>query len=175
MPADDRAADDRAAEEGAADGLVEVGHIGRAHGVRGDLYIDLLTDRTERVAVGARLRVRGTWLTIETARPAGTRWLVHFAGLADRTAAEAFVNSTLLAAPLAALSDDGLYVSQLIGAAVVGADGTVFGRCVAVVANPAHDLLELEDGSLVPVVFVTSASPARVTIDPPEGLFDLRS
>jgi len=153
--------------------LVEVGHIGRAHGVRGDLYVDLLTDRTERLAVGARLQARNTWLTIEAARPAGTRWLVHFAGLADRTAAEAFVNSTLLAEPLAALSSDGLYVSDLIGADVVGVDQQSYGRCVAVVANPAHDLLELESGALVPVVFIVATAPGRLTIDPPEGLFDL--
>lgn len=158
-----------------ADELVEVGHIGRAHGVRGDLYVDLLTDRTERLAVGSRVQARGTWLTVESARPVGSRWLVHFAGLADRTAAEAFVNCALLAEPLPAGDADGLYVRDLIGALVVGVDGETFGRCVAVVANPAHDLLELEDGSLVPVVFVTDASPGRVTIDPPVGLFDLGS
>ena len=41
------------------------------------------------------------------------------------------------------------------------------------VANPAHDLLELDSGALVPVVFITAAAPGRLTIDPPEGLFDL--
>ena len=40
-------------------------------------------------------------------------------------------------------------------------------------ANPAHDILELESGALVPVVFVVSATPGRLVIDPPEGLFDL--
>ena len=153
--------------------LVEVGHIGRAHGVRGDLYVDLLTDRTERLAVGARVQARDKWLTVEASRPAGTRWLVHFAGLADRTAAEAFVNSTLMAEPLAALSDDGLYVSDLIGSEVVGSDQQAYGRCVAVVANPAHDLLELESGALVPIVFIVATAPGLVTIEPPEGLFDL--
>ncbi len=152
--------------------LVEVGHIGRAHGVRGDLYVDLMTDRTERLAVGARVQAREKWLTVEAARPAGTRWLVHFAGLADRTAAEAFVNSTLMAEPLPALSDDGLYVSDLIGCEVVGAAQS-YGRCVAVVANPAHDLLELESGALVPIVFIVATAPGVVTIEPPEGLFDL--
>ena len=155
------------------DELLEVGRIGRAHGLRGDLYIELITDRTERVAVGARLQGRGTWLTVESARPAGSRWLVHFAGIADRTAAEAYVNSPLLAEPLPALSQDGMYVRDLIGAEVVGVDQRVYGRCVAVVANPAHDLLELESGALVPVVFVVEVGSARVTIDPPEGLFDL--
>ena len=158
--------------------LLEVGRIGRAHGVRGDLYVELITDRTERIAVGARLQGRGTWLTVESARPAGSRWLVHFAGIADRTAAEAYVNTTLLAEPLPALSADGMYVRDLIGAevvgvAVVGVDQQTYGRCVAVVANPAHDLLELESGALVPVVFIVEVGSGRVTIDPPEGLFDL--
>ena len=156
----------------ADEGLLEVGKIGRAHGVRGDLYVDLLTDRTERVAPGARLQAKGKWLTVQTARPAGTRWLVHFEGMADRTAAEAWVGTPLFAAPLPA-GDDGWYVNDLIGAQVVGVDGTEYGPCVAVVANPAHDLLELEDGSLVPVVFLTDVTPGRLTIDPPDGLFDL--
>jgi 16S rRNA processing protein RimM len=155
------------------DALLEVGRIGRAHGVRGDLYVELITDRTERVAVGARLQGRGKWLTVESARPAGSRWLVHFAGISDRTAAEAYVNTPLLAEPLPALSEDGMYVRDLIGAEVVGVDQQVYGRCVAVVANPAHDLLELESGALVPVVFVVDVGSGKVTIDPPEGLFDL--
>ena len=156
-----------------ADELLEVGRIGRAHGVRGDLYVELITDRSERVAVGARLQGRGTWLIVEASRPAGTRWLVHFAGIADRTAAEAYVNTPLLAASLPALSPDGLCVHHLIGADVVGGAHQAYGRCVAVVANPAHDLLELESGALVPVVFIVDATAGLVTIDPPEGLFDL--
>jgi len=155
-------------------GLLEVGRTGRPHGVRGDIYVDLITDRTERLAVGARLQAKGRWLTVETARRAGTRWLVHFEGVPDRTAAEGLVNLVLLAEPLPAPAD-GLYVADLIGAEVVGTDGTVFGRCTAVVANPAHDLLELDSGALVPIVFVVSTEPGRVVIDPPEGLFDLDS
>ena len=48
---------------------------------------------------------------------------------------------------------------------------------MSVVANPASDLLELESGALVPVAFVTSVDVSGgvplVTIDPPDGLFDL--
>lgn len=153
--------------------LLEVGRIGRAHGVRGAVYVSLLTDRTERLDVGARLQAKGGWLVVASARPAGTRWLVQFEGLDDRTAAEAYVNTPLLAEPLAALDDQGWYVHDLIGAAVVGVDGSDHGRCVSVVANPAHDLLELDSGVLVPVVFVTGIVDGVVTIDPPDGLFDL--
>ena len=152
--------------------LLEVGRIGRAHGVRGQVYVELLTDRDERIAVGARLRAGEKWLTVVSARPAGSRWLVQFEGCVERNGAELLVNTALFAEPLVA-DPDGLYVHQLIGAQVVGQDGHVYGRCVAVVANPAHDLLELEDGSLVPTVFITSASEGQVVINPPEGLFDL--
>lgn len=140
--------------------------------MRGQVYVDLLTDRDERVAVGARLKAGEKWLTVTSARPAGSRWLVQFEGCLDRNAAELLVNTALFAEPLAD-TDDGLYVHQLIGAEVVGPDGHRYGRCVAVVANPAHDLLELEDGSLVPTVFITATSDGQITVNPPEGLFDL--
>lgn len=152
--------------------LLEVGHIGRAHGVRGELYVDLLTDRHERLAVGARLKAGGRWLTVGAARAVGSRWLVQFDECADRTSAELLTGTALLAEELSDLGG-GLYVHQLIGARVVDTDGREFGRCAAVVANPAHDLLELDDGSLVPAVFVVSAESGRVVIDPPQGLFEL--
>jgi hypothetical protein len=40
-------------------------------------------------------------------------------------------------------------------------------------SNPASDLLELDSGALVPVVFVVEQASGRVTIDPPEGLLEL--
>jgi 16S rRNA processing protein RimM len=67
---------------------------------------------------------------------------------------------------------DALFVHELIGADVVEVSGKRRGRCVAVVANPAADLLELESGALVPVVFVTETRPGTIVIDPPLGLFD---
>lgn len=153
--------------------LREVGKTGRAHGVRGDISVELLTDRTERLAVGARLQLGSRWLTVAAARPAGNRWLVHFEGFDDRTAVEVLQGQPLLAEPLDD-DGDGLYVHDLIGAEVVDTAGAVIGRCTAVLANPAHDILELDTGGLVPVVFVVSNTPGRIVIDPPEGLFDLQ-
>ncbi len=152
--------------------MFEVGRIGRAHGIRGQLYVDLLTDRDERLAIGARLKAGEKWLTVVKARAAGSRWLVQFEGCDDRNAAELLVGAALFAEPLPD-TGEGLYVHQLIGADVVGPDGRSYGRCVAIVANPAHDLLELEDGALVPTVFITSTSDDKIVINPPEGLFDL--
>ncbi len=152
------------------DGLLEVGRIGRAHGVRGELYLDLSTDRTERVQTGARLWA-GQWLTVVASRRVPNRFLVRFAGIDDRNAAELLVNRTVYAEPLD--DADVLWVHELIGSRVVEVDGTERGRCVSVVANPAHELLELESGVLVPVTFVVSCRDGVTEIDPPPGLFEL--
>jgi 16S rRNA processing protein RimM len=154
-----------------SDGLLEVGRIGRAHGVRGDVFVHLTTDRLERLAVGSRLEAGDRWLTVTASSRSNDRWRVHFDGIEDRTAAEALAGTVLAAEPID--DPDALWVHQLIGAEVVEVDGTSRGRCVAVLDNPAADLLELESGALVPASFVLSFLDGVVTIDPPAGLFEL--
>lgn len=151
--------------------LLEVGRIGRPHGVRGEVMVSLSSDRTERLASGSRLLCRGEWLTVVSAIPHTNRWRVRFEGVSDRSAAERLTSAPLLAEPLD--DPDALWVHELIGASVVDPDGTERGRCVSVVQNPAADLLELESGALVPVTFVTSIDQGVVRIDPPAGLFEL--
>jgi 16S rRNA processing protein RimM len=159
------------------DALREVGRIGRAHGVQGELYVSLVTDRFERVAPGARLLAGSQWLTVVESRQQQQRWLVRFEGVDDRTAAEKLTNTTLQAGALpaddAGADDDALWVHDLIGSRVVDVEGVERGICVAVIDNPAHDILELDTGALVPVTFVVSCQDGMTTIDPPEGLFDL--
>jgi 16S rRNA processing protein RimM len=152
-------------------GLLEIGHIRRAHGVRGQVNVELGTDRAERVEPGARWYARDRWLTVASASPHQARWLVTFEEITDRTAAQRLTNTPVYAEPLA--DADELWVHELIGARVIEVDGTDRGRCVAVVANPAADLLELESGALVPVVFVVEHTEGRVVIDPPAGLFEI--
>jgi 16S rRNA processing protein RimM len=152
-------------------GLLEVGRIGRAHGIKGDVFVDLITDRTERVAVGSRLFGAGRWLTITACSPSGPRWRVHLEGVDDRNAAEALAGTVLSAEPIT--DPDALWIHELIGAEVVEVDGTRRGRCVAVVANPAADLLELDTGALVPLTFVVTRAEGEITVDVPAGLFEL--
>lgn len=102
--------------------------------------------------------------------------MVGIAGIDDRSGAEALVNRTIWAEPIE--DADAVWVHQVIGAEVIGVDEERHGRCVAVVANPANDLLELESGALVPVVFIVGVDPDGqggyiVTVDPPEGLFEI--
>jgi 16S rRNA processing protein RimM len=157
--------------EQAPEGLLEIGHIRRAHGLHGQVSVELLTDRHERLASGARWYARESWLTVVEASPHQNRWLVRFAEIADRTAAQRYTNVAVYAEPLE--DPEALWVHELVGSDVVERDGRARGTCVAVVANPAADLLELDSGALVPVVFVTEHSPARIVIDPPAGLFEL--
>lgn len=159
--------------------LLEVGHVGRPHGLSGEVVVELLTSVEGRLAPGSALTGDGgQQLTVVSRRPVpgkagpqGGRWLVRFAGVDDRKASEALSGTVLLAEPLEGA--EGLWVHQLIGSEVSGPDGVSRGKVVSVEANPASDLLVLEDGTLVPLRFVVSSAPGEVVVDVPEGLFDL--
>jgi 16S rRNA processing protein RimM len=152
-------------------GLLEIGYLRKAHGVRGQINVQLGTDRPERLVPGARWFAREGWLTVVAATPHQDRWLVTFEEIHDRPGAQRYTNTPAFAEPLEDPAE--LWVHQLIGAMVVETDGTSRGICVAVIENPAADLLELASGALVPIVFVTEHSPQRIVIDPPPGLFEL--
>ncbi len=141
----------------------------------GDVFFVLSTDRVERAAVGSKLWVRDRWRTVTASSNASSKWRVHLEGIDDRTAAEALAGVKVYAEAIE--DDDALWVHHLIGASVIEVNGIDRGRCVSVVANPASDLLELDSGALVPVAFVTgvdvSGGVPLVTIDPPDGLFEL--
>jgi 16S rRNA processing protein RimM len=147
--------------------------VGRAHGLRGEVSVTLTSDRSERVEPGAVMHAGERDLVVATSRPHRGRWLVRFKGVEDRTEAEALLGAVLTAAPLASSGDDELWVHDLVGAEVRDGSGQVLGRVRAVEPNPAHDLLVLDDGTLVPAVFVVEHTPGMVVVDPPQGLLDV--
>ena len=154
------------------DGLLEVGRIGKPHGVRGDLFLSLTSDLVQRREVGAQLIIFDSsgqrTLTITSSRPQQDRWVVHFEGIDDRNAAEKLTNKFLYASPIDGA--EGLWVHQLIGSEVEDTSGVSWGICTGVLNNPAHDLLELESGVLIPMPFVLSCDEGITVIDPPAGL-----
>ena len=156
------------------EGLLEVGRVGKPHGVRGDLFVSFTSDVESRHAVGSVLTVvepAGTReLVIATVRAQQDRHVVHFEGIDDRNVAEKLVNRFLYAVPIDDTDDDAIWVHELIGSLVVDAAGREWGRCTGVIQNPAHDILEIEGGILVPMPFVVSCSNGTTVIDPPEGL-----
>jgi 16S rRNA processing protein RimM len=134
------------------------------------VVVFLTSNRTERVAVGSVLNtVKGT-LTVDRSAPFQDRWRVHFVGVNDRNAAETLQGTELFAAPID--DPEALWVHEMIGATVVLVDGTEVGVVREVESNPASDLLILDSGALVPLVFVVSSEKGRLVIDPPIGLLD---
>jgi len=97
---------------------------------------------------------------------------VRFEGIDDRTAAEALRGKLLTGDPVDTVNGE-LWVHELIGEDVVTDDGTALGAIMAVEANPAHDLLVLPHGRLIPIVFVVGHKDGVVTVKLPEGLLEL--
>lgn len=151
--------------------LLEVGTIAKAHGLKGEVIVKLLTDHTERLDPGSVLQTDRGPLTVVSAHPHQHRWRVFFEGVHSREDAEALHGLKLRAEPID--DPDEWYVHDLIGSSVVLADGSAVGTCTAIVANPAHDMIEIDGGPVVPMPFVVGFADGVITIDPPEGLFDI--
>jgi 16S rRNA processing protein RimM len=151
---------------------LEVGRIIKAHGLRGQVLVDLSSDRVERLTVGnTLLSDRGPLVVVAAALHQKTRFIVTFDRISTREEAEHW-RGVVLSAPRI---DDAsvIWIDQLFGAEVIDADGVRRGVVVDVEANPASDLLVLDTGALVPLTFVIAVEAnRRVDIDPPEGLFE---
>ena len=169
---------------------VVVGRIRRAHGIRGDVAVEVRTDEPDRrFAVGNVLPTdpadRGP-LTITASRFHSGLFVLSFAEVKDRTAAEELRGTWLVmdSADIGPTGDpDEFYDHELIGLSAV----TVTGEPVGVVTDIRHhgqDLLVIAPGSTpgqgteVLVPFVTAIVPevdvpaGRLVIDPPPGLLD---
>lgn len=160
-----------------SDPYLEVGRIGKAHGLRGEVVVTWITNLVDdRTRPGSRFRATGgpivgeDWLTIATARPHKERWLVRFEGIDDRTEADRLRGITLEAEPID--TEGEVFVHELVDKILVDQQGTEHGRVVALIANPASDLLELGDGRLVPLAFYRSHDDERVQVEVPAGLLD---
>ncbi len=153
---------------------LEVGRIGKAHGIRGEVVVTFVSDRPERHAPGAVLHTDLGDLVVVSSRPHQGKQLVAFEGFTTRTQAETLRARLLYAEPIDDDDDDTLWVHDLIGCTVVDTDGITRGTVVHIEANPASDLLVLDDDTLVPLHFMV-AGPAdgMLTVDAPRGLFDL--
>lgn len=131
----------------------------------------LVTDVVSRVDPGTMLLAGDGALEVTESRPHQHRFIVRFAGVDSREAAERLRGVLLRAQPVD--EPGALWVHELIGCEVKDSGGVARGTVVSVEANPASDLLVLDDGHLVPVQFVVDFSPGRVVVDAPVGLFDL--
>ncbi|MDQ0789480.1 ribosome maturation factor RimM [Streptomyces sp. B3I8] len=167
-----------------------VARIGRAHGIKGEVTVEVRTDEPElRLGPGAVLATDPASagpLTIETGRVHSGRLLLRFEGVRDRTAAEALRNTVLIAdvdPDEVPEGEDEYYDHQLIDLDVVTEDGTEVGRITEVAHLPSQDLFVVErpDGTEVMIPFVeeivtdVDLAEQRAVIDPPPGLIDDRA
>jgi 16S rRNA processing protein RimM len=138
---------------------VVVGKITRAHGLKGELSVEVRSDNPDRFIPGAALFLEdGRSLRIATTHSHGKRLLVTFTGVQDRTAAEA-LQGLMLVVPeawLPPLPDGEYWPHQLEGCAVVTESGRDLGMVTEVVANPANDLWVATDAEgteiLIPAI-----------------------
>jgi 16S rRNA processing protein RimM len=168
--------------------LVVVGRIGRPHGIRGEVTVEVRTDDPDlRFAPGSVLQTepaRVGPLTVAAARWHSGRLLLLVEGAHDRTGAEALRGAVLSAE----VDDDEVpedpeefFDHQLRGLTAVGPDGAEIGVVDDVVHLPGQDLLSVKrpGGREVLVPFVAEFVPeidvdaGRVVLTPPPGLLNL--
>jgi 16S rRNA processing protein RimM len=151
---------------------VVVGRIGKPHGLRGEVTVEVRTDEPDRrFVVGRTLTAQpppGSANGLTSLEVVAVRWhqttlLVRFAELVDRTAAEGARNTLLLAQIAADQSPedpDEFYDHQLLGLRVVDLDGRHIGEVTGVL-HGAQDLLEIRasDGRPTLVPFVVALVP----------------
>jgi len=167
---------------------VVVGRVGRAHGIRGEVAVELRTDDpSTRFAVGAVLRPEPSArnrLTVRNARAHGHRLLVTFVEVGDRTQAESLRGASLVidvASGGGPPDPEEFYDHQLVGLSVRTTDGRAVGTVRDVRHLPAQDLLvvaDADDGDDHLVPFVRALVPevdvagGTLLVDAPPGLLD---
>lgn len=145
---------------------VVVGRIGRAHGIKGDVAVEVRTDEPDRrFAPGSTLVAGDRTVVVAAARNHSGRLLLRLEGVGDRTAAEA-LQGTILEVDVdpddVPDEDDAYYDHQLVGLRVHDHAGVDVGVVADVLHLPEQDLLsvDLDDGpSGLLVPFVTAIVP----------------
>jgi 16S rRNA processing protein RimM len=125
--------------------LVTAGRVGRPHGLDGSFWVEA---PTHELATGTALSVRGVERRVERRAGSDERPLLRLGGISDRDGAAALSGELLLISEHDAPLAEGEWLAgDLEGCLVAG-----LGRVSRVVGAPSCDLLELEDGTLVPLV-----------------------
>ena len=152
---------------------VVVGRIGKPHGIKGEVPVDVRTDEPERrYAADAVLRAeapRGSAFGHRSVTVTSTRWhqstlLVRFAEIGDRNQAEA-ARGVVLHATIDATATpddpDEFYDHQLVGLVAYDVDGAHLGEVTGLVHGGAQDLLAVKalDGRATLVPFVAALVP----------------
>jgi 16S rRNA processing protein RimM len=159
---------------------LNVGRIGRAHGILGEATIEVRTDLAEeRFAIGSKLETDSHGdLTVKSGRFHNGILLLGFEGIEDRNSVEK-LRDVLLYSQVdidePGFEEDDYHVLQLVGCQAYLVDGDLLGEVTDVLNLPGQDVLSIktETGEvlipfvhqLVPIVDIKSK---RMTVIPPD-------
>ncbi len=154
------------------DELLAVGRITRAHGVRGEVAVQPLSEVEARFKSGSVLLLGPAGdrhVTVRGARPHGRRLLVDFEELADRADAESLRGQILFvpAASAPALPALSYWVHEIVGIEVRTEEGRSLGRVREVVHTVANDVWLVEGAGRE--VLVPAVKDVVVEVDPIAG------
>ena len=175
--------------------FIIVGRVRKAHGIRGEVVVEPITDAPDAVFASGRRVFAGTAtgdlaparaeLHVASSRPFNEGFLVAFAEVPDRTVAETWRGRYLLlpAGELPAPGDDEVYVHELPGMRVELESGEIVGVVDATYELPQGLAIDVRraaprDGETVLLLFDerTIASvdreARRIVVTPPEGLLE---
>ena len=152
---------------------VALAAVAGAHGVKGEVRLKLFTDSAASLAVHGTLFVGGTERAVESVRPDAKGAVARFAGVIDRTAAEALRGSLVEIdrSVLPPLEEGEYYFADLIGLPCTDRDGQPVGTVAAVENYGAGDLLEVErpDGRKALIPFregIADLMDGKIQLDP---------
>jgi len=149
--------------------LLEVARIGKAHGLKGELSVRLISNVSERVESGSVLYLQDERkMVVRSSKQHKQHHLVLFEGVESRTAADALVGELLFGLPIN--DPEIMWAHELIGSSVLDGGGTTIGEVVAIETNPASDLLVLKGGAMIPLTFVVEQKDRMIQVDIPHGL-----
>lgn len=163
--------------------------IGAPHGLKGEVRLNVRTDRPEeRLVAGSVFETEPPEagpLTLERTRPYKGATYALFAECTDRTAAENLRGVTLVidTDKDEYIEDDAYYLHELRGLEALDPEGYTLGEIVGIEPTPAHDLLLVREigGRITRVPFVSQIvtevdlDDHCVVIDAPAGLFSYDS
>jgi 16S rRNA processing protein RimM len=169
-----------------------VGRIRKAHGIRGEVVVEPITDAPDATFAPGRRVFAGTTdgdpardgaeLTIREAKPFKGGLIVSFDAIPDRNAAELWRDRYLLL-PVRELEPPGegeVYIHDLVGMQVVLVTGEALGTVQEVYELPQGLVLDIQrsgGGSVMlpfsdRVVKEISSAARTVHVDPPDGMLD---
>lgn len=172
--------------------LVLVGRVRRAHGIKGELVVEALTDTPDAIFAPGRRVFAGTTdgeptrdpleLVVVRSSPFKGGLIVAFEGINDRSTAESWRERTLLVpeSEVEPPAEHEIFIHDLVGMRVVHTNGDAIGEVTEIFELPQGLIMEVRRAAGTPVllpydeqtVIDVDAAARVISVDPLEGMLD---